>query len=99
SGKLTVKELPAAWNEKTKTLIGIAPQSANDGVLQDGHWASGMFGYFPTYTIGSLYAAQLVEAYERDHRLSAEIAHGDFKSLNRWLSANVYAVGDPRAAG
>ena len=94
SNKLSVKDLPAAWNEKSKTLIGIAPQNARDGVLQDGHWASGMFGYFPTYTIGSLYAAQLVETYARDHRLSDEIARGNFGSLNAWLSQHVYAVGD-----
>jgi carboxypeptidase Taq len=94
SGALKVKDLPAAWNEKSKALLGVAPASARDGVLQDGHWSSGMFGYFPTYTIGTLYAAQLVEAYERDHRLVTEIAHGDFKSLNDWLSRNIYAVGD-----
>ena len=94
SNKLSVKDLPAAWNDKTKALVGVAPQNARDGVLQDGHWASGMFGYFPTYTIGSLYAAQFVEAYERDHRLSDEIARGDFKSLNAWLSKHVYGVGD-----
>ncbi|MBI1211167.1 MAG: hypothetical protein GC190_06865 [Alphaproteobacteria bacterium] len=94
SGALKVKDLPAAWNEKAKALIGVVPSSASEGVLQDGHWASGMFGYFPTYTVGSLYAAQLVEAYERDHRLSAEIARGEFKALNAWLSEKIYAFGD-----
>lgn len=98
SGALSVKDLPAAWNEKSKALIGVTPSSPRDGVLQDGHWASGMFGYFPTYTIGSLYAAQLIEAYERNHRLSDEVANGDFKKLNGWLSEKIYAIGDRLSA-
>jgi carboxypeptidase Taq len=98
SGSLAVKDLPGAWNERSKTLIGVAPKTDRDGVLQDGHWASGMFGYFPTYTIGSLYAAQLIETYERANPLADEIAGGKFALLLAWLAKNIFAAGDRYAA-
>ena len=53
-----------------------------------------MFAYFPTYTVGTLYAAQLIEAYEREHSLADEIARGEFSGLLAWLKTNVYALGD-----
>ncbi|HEY5568637.1 MAG TPA: carboxypeptidase M32, partial [Gammaproteobacteria bacterium] len=59
----------------------------------DVHWALGDFGYFPTYTIGNLYAAQLVEAYARDADLDAELAEGNLSSLREWLARHVYARG------
>jgi len=62
-------------------------------VLQDVHWSLGMFGYFPTYTLGSLYAAQLVEMYEKDHSLSEEIAAGTFSGLLGWLRRHVHQLG------
>lgn len=94
SGDINVKDLAHAWNERSAALIGAKPQSDREGVLQDGHWASGMFAYFPTYTLGSLYAAQLVEAYERDHNLADEVARGAFGGLRSWLREKVHALGD-----
>jgi len=91
---LKVEDLPAAWNEKSRALLGITPESDNDGVLQDGHWASGMFGYFPTYTLGSLYAAQFAAAFEREHKLADDVARGDFKPLLGWLRKHVHHLGD-----
>jgi carboxypeptidase Taq len=64
-----------------------------DGCLQDVHWALGSFGYFPTYTIGNLYAAQLVEAYERVRRLEDELAAGALRPLGGWLAENVFRHG------
>ena len=61
--------------------------------MQDVHWALGEFGYFPTYTIGNLYAAQLVDAYGESHDFDAELARGDLSSLRAWLADNVYAMG------
>jgi carboxypeptidase Taq len=61
--------------------------------LQDVHWALGSFGYFPTYTLGNLYAAQLVEAYEQTHDLAAELSAGDYGPLLRWLRRHVHEVG------
>ena len=94
SGDLAVKDLPGAWNERSRTLIGAVPSSDREGVLQDGHWAAGMFGYFPTYTLGSLYAAQISETYGRDHKLDDEIARGEFGPLRGWLKKNIYDAGD-----
>jgi carboxypeptidase Taq len=94
TGDLKVSDLHGAWDERSEKLIGIKPDSDRNGVLQDGHWASGMFGYFPTYTLGSLYAAQLMEAYEKGRALEAEIARGAFAPLLTWLRDNIYRRGD-----
>jgi carboxypeptidase Taq len=76
----------------------VRPPSDLEGVLQDVHWAVGMFGYFPTYTIGSLYAAQLIETYSRKNDLNAEIRAGQFGPLRNWLAKNIYERGN-RASG
>ncbi|MCE9522963.1 MAG: carboxypeptidase M32 [Alphaproteobacteria bacterium] len=94
SGNLAVKDLPGAWNDRSRTLIGAVPSTDREGVLQDGHWSAGMFGYFPTYTLGSLYAAQLSETYAADGKLDDEIARGDFVPLRTWLKHNIYDSGD-----
>ena len=92
-GELDVMELPSAWSERSRHYLGTTPRSAREGCLQDVHWALGDFGYFPTYTIGNLYAAQLVEAYARDADLDAELAEGNLSSLREWLARHVYARG------
>ncbi len=92
-GELAVRDLPAEWAERSGALIGAVPSSDLDGVLQDVHWALGSFGFFPTYTLGSIYAAQLVEAYGRDRPLQDEIARGEFGGLRGWLSTHVYRLG------
>jgi carboxypeptidase Taq len=93
AGSLGVEDLKGTWNERSLELLGAAPECDLEGVLQDGHWAAGMFGYFPTYTLGSLYAAQLVEAYARSHALDDEIARGEFASLLEWLRENIHRLG------
>jgi len=93
SGDLAVRDLPGAWNEKSKALIGAVPATDKEGVLQDVHWAEGMFGYFPAYTIGSLYAAQLVETYARGRTLDDEFRRGDFTGLLGFLRENVHRHG------
>ena len=98
SGALSVSDLPGAWNERSEKLLGARPTSDRDGVLQDVHWSLGMFGYFPTYTLGSLYAAQFAETYERDHPFDAEIRRGDFRGLLGWLRRNVHQVGQRMTA-
>jgi carboxypeptidase Taq len=91
--ELEVADLPAAWNERYRHYLDIAPESPREGCLQDVHWALGDFGYFPTYTIGNLYAAQLIEAYQRERNLDAELLRGDLRSLRTWLAQHVYAHG------
>jgi carboxypeptidase Taq len=93
AGELSVAELPAAWNERYAHYLGVTPRSAREGCLQDVHWALGEFGYFPTYTIGNLYAAQLIESYAREADLAAVVAVGDLRSLRDWLARKVYAHG------
>jgi carboxypeptidase Taq len=93
SGDLAVRELPGAWNERYTHYLGVTAPNARSGCLQDVHWALGEFGYFPTYTIGNLYAAQLVDAYSRGADLDARLRKGDLKHLRRWLAAHVYASG------
>jgi carboxypeptidase Taq len=92
-GEIRVEELPGAWNERSEALIGVVPPGDREGVLQDVHWSLGNFGYFPSYSIGSLYAAQLIEAYERGHALEDEIARGELAPLSAWLSENVHEQG------
>jgi carboxypeptidase Taq len=98
SDQLTVKDLMQAWNERSQALLGATPASPREGVLQDVHWAVGMFGYFPTYTIGSLYAAQLVETYAAKSKLDDEIRAGRFGELRNWLRTNVYEHGNRHSA-
>jgi carboxypeptidase Taq len=92
-GELESADLPGAWSERYKHYLGVTPESAREGPLQDVHWALGDFGYFPTYAIGNLYAAQLVEAYERSANLEDELARGDLGSLRAWLQRSIYARG------
>jgi carboxypeptidase Taq len=98
SGDLSVSDLPAAWNERSRALLGILPENDRDGVLQDSHWAAGMFGYFPSYTIGSLYAAQLTEAYQSSHGMTGDLDGGEFQHLLAWLRSQVHQTGHRMAA-
>ncbi len=93
SGDLGVADLPAAWAAASLKWLGIAPAGFRDGCLQDVHWAGGSFGYFPTYTLGNLYAAQLLEAYGASHDLAAELAAGRLRPLRDWLESRVYRWG------
>jgi carboxypeptidase Taq len=90
---LAVADLPGAWNERYAHYLGVTAPNARTGCLQDVHWAIGEFGYFPTYTIGNLYAAQLVEAYAREADLDSQLRLGDLRALRAWLEARVYARG------
>ena len=93
-GRIAVKDLPDAWNEATHRLLGLDTPSLKAGVLQDIHWGTGMIGYFPTYTIGNLMAAQLWRALETDlPEIDASIAAGDFAPLREWLRDNIHRHG------
>jgi len=93
-GDLLVDDLPAAWNEKYATYLGIRPPNDADGVLQDIHWGAALFGYFPTYALGNLYAAQLCEQAARDlGGLDDAFAEGKFNVLLDWLREHVHRPG------
>lgn len=94
SGKLDVAEVPQVWKDKYQEYLGIQPETDAEGCLQDIHWSHGNFGYFPTYTLGSVMAAQLYAAAEDDiEGLSSRISDGDFEPLHEWLSTNVHQHG------
>jgi carboxypeptidase Taq len=93
-GELSVADLPAAWNEAYRRYLGIVPANDAEGCLQDGHWAAGQIGYFPTYTLGNLFAAQLFARAAADvGDLDARFACGDFEGLRGWLAEHVYQPG------
>ena len=91
---LAVADLPAAWNEKYKAYLDLDIPSDNRGCLQDIHWAHGSIGYFPTYSLGSFYAAQFyAKACSDVPQLEEEIAQGNNQSLIDWLRNNIHAHG------
>lgn len=92
-GDLTPTDLPAAWNERSQALLGVTPSTPRDGVLQDVHWAVGLFGYFPTYTLGNLYAAQLMATYRRSADVDAEVAAGNLAGLLAFLRRHIHERG------
>ena len=98
SGDLSIEDLPVAWNELSKRLLGVSPQSAREGCLQDVHWALGAIGYFPSYLIGNLYAAQLIESHVAEHDLDGALARGELAPLTAWLRQRVHALGHRIAA-
>ena len=94
SGKLHVSQLPDAWNEKMNQYLGLTPPDVGVGVLQDVHWPSGLFGYFPTYTLGNVFASQIWSAARRDlPDLDAEIRRGEFAALRDWLCESIHRHG------
>jgi carboxypeptidase Taq len=98
--RLEVPDLPAAWDEGVRRLLGLDVPDNGHGVLQDVHWGTGMIGYFPTYTLGNLMAAQLWERIQLDvPGVEEGFARGDFAPLREWLREHVHRYGrtlDPR---
>lgn len=94
TGNLSVKDLPEAWNQKYKQYLNIDVPSNKLGVLQDIHWAYGNFGYFPTYSLGSFYAAQFFNKATQDiDELQLSIEKGNLMPLLQWLRKNIHAHG------
>ena len=94
AGDLNVQDLPGAWAEEMRSLLGIAPDTDRDGCLQDIHWFDGSWGYFPTYTLGAMIAAQMFEAIaETIPDLPDLIADGEFRPLFAWLGERVHGQG------
>jgi carboxypeptidase Taq len=94
AGDLDVEEVPAVWNEKMEEYLGVTPENDAEGCLQDIHWSHGSFGYFSTYSLGSVLAAQLFAAAEEDiPDLDGKIRTGEFGPLHDWLTENVHGHG------
>jgi carboxypeptidase Taq len=94
SEQLRVEDLPEAWREQYRDYLGISPMEDRTGVLQDVHWSAGLIGYFPTYTLGNIYAAQLYAVADRQlGGLASQIERGEFKPLLDWLVERVHRHG------
>ena len=94
NGSISVKNLPEIWNEKMKEYLGIVPANDSEGVLQDIHWSSGLFGYFPTYALGNIIAAQLwKKIITVNPELENQIRLGDFSALLSWLRIKIHQYG------
>ena len=100
AGDLKPADAPGAWNEKFKQFFDLTPPTDAQGCLQDIHWSMGGLGYFPTYTLGNLYAAQLMEAARRDPGdLDGDFRKGEFGRLKGWLNEKVHRPGQRWRAG
>jgi len=99
SSELDLADLPDAWSEGMERLLAVTPPDDRDGCLQDIHWYDGAWGYFPTYTLGAMTAAQLFDAAKRaEPAIPGTIARGDFVPLLAWLRANVHSLGSRYSA-
>ena len=93
NGDLAAKDLPKEWNRMYKEYLGIDVPDDRRGVLQDSHWSSGLFGYFPSYALGSAYGAQLLKRMEQDIDVWGNVRAGNLKPLVEWLTEHIYRFG------
>jgi carboxypeptidase Taq len=92
--ELDVPDLPEAWNDKMEQHLGIRPEDDSEGVLQDMHWAGGMQGYFPTYSLGTIYSAALFDKAKKDlGGLEEDFRSGETARLLEWLRTNIHSKG------
>ncbi|GAQ81313.1 Carboxypeptidase Taq [Klebsormidium nitens] len=100
NGTIQVADLPRLWNEKMLEYLGCTPPDDARGILQDVHWSSGMFGYFPTYSLGAMYACQMFEQAKKElPDLEQDIAAGQFSQLRDWLYSEIHQVGSLYESG
>jgi len=93
--KVAVSELPTVWNQKYEEHLGVEVENDSEGVMQDTHWASGLYGYFPTYALGNIYSGQLLAALSRDlQNWRSQFAQGNLEDIRAWLIKNVHSYGN-----
>ena len=93
--KVTIDELPQVWNEKYLEYLGVTIENDSEGVMQDTHWASGYFGYFPAYALGNIYSGQLVAKLDDDIvDWREQITGGNFRAVKEWMIKNVHSYGN-----
>ncbi|WP_163856132.1 carboxypeptidase M32 [Paenibacillus elgii] len=94
SGAVKVADLPEVWNEKYREYLGIVPSHNGEGVLQDVHWSAGMFGYFPSYALGNMYAAQIKRTLEQElGNVNELVREGNLIPIKAWLADKIYQYG------
>jgi len=90
SNDLATHDLPGAWNDLMESLVGVRPTNDTDGVMQDVHWPEGIFGYFPTYSLGAMAAAQIFAAAQKDDKnILPGLGRGDLAPLFSWLDQHI----------
>ena len=95
AGKLSVDDLPQAWNEKYEKYLGLEIENDSEGVMQDTHWAGGSFGYFPSYALGNIYGGMFLRKMNADMPYwKQDIRRGDFSNVKQWLVSNVHSKGN-----
>ncbi len=93
--KITVAELPEIWNQRYKDYLDLDVENDSEGVMQDTHWASGLYGYFPSYTLGNIYSGQILAAIEKEMpEWKQQIEKGNFHDTKKWLVKNVQSHGN-----
>ncbi|MFB3888451.1 MAG: carboxypeptidase M32 [Candidatus Bathyarchaeia archaeon] len=92
--KVKVSELPGLWNQKYKEYLGMNIEDDAEGVMQDTHWASGYYGYFPSYALGNIYSGQILETIQHENPdWRNQLAKGNLDSMRQWLTKNIYNAG------
>lgn len=92
--KIEVNELPEIWNQKYKDFLGVEINNDSEGIMQDTHWASGYYGYFPSYAIGNIYSGQIFEELRlKVEKFKSQIEQGKINEVNLWLKQNVHYYG------
>jgi carboxypeptidase Taq len=93
--KITINELPQIWNEKYEEYLGVKVENDSEGVMQDTHWASGLYGYFPSYALGNIYSGQIAAAITKDlPDWRKQLSEGKINHVNDWLKRNIHNQGD-----
>lgn len=93
--KITVDELPQVWNQKYSDYLNVEISNDSEGVMQDTHWASGLYGYFPSYALGNIYDGQIIDALTKSlPNWRKQIAEGQLESVNQWLKLNIHSRGN-----
>lgn len=97
NGGAKAADLPAIWNDKYKEYLGVTPPNDAEGVLQDVHWSGGAFGYFPSYSLGNMYAAQIADTMERElEGFWTNVGEGNLLPIKQWLTERIYKYGKLR---
>jgi carboxypeptidase Taq len=95
AGKIKIDELPQAWNQKYAEYLGVEIQNDAEGVMQDTHWASGLYGYFPSYALGNIYDGQILASITKAMpNWSRQVTNGNLGEVNLWLKENIHSKGD-----
>jgi carboxypeptidase Taq len=95
AGKITVKELPETWNQSYTDYLGVKIKNDSEGIMQDTHWASGLYGYFPSYALGNIYSGQILATMEKDMpNWKKQVEKGNFSPVKNWLIKNVHNYGN-----